>query len=98
MNNTFELFSLMCERDSCIFFVLEQTESDLSKINWLRDVIRFHSNNVDALRQVFIVLYSYQISFGFLRSNLNLNCGLHDHEIRIYISMRYIFKMILINI
>ena len=30
---------LTCESDSCIFLVLERTEFDLSKINWLRDVI-----------------------------------------------------------
>jgi len=74
---------LTCESDSCIFQVLEWTEFDLSKINWLRDVLLFHSNNVGALGQVFIVSHSYQIYFDFRESNLNLDFGLRDHEVRI---------------
>jgi hypothetical protein len=58
MNNTFELFSLTCER-FLHYLVLEQAESDLSKINWLRGVIQLHSNSVGALGQVFIVPHSY---------------------------------------
>jgi hypothetical protein len=49
MNNTPKLFSFnMCER-FLHFLVLEQIEFDLSKINWLRSVIRLHSNNVGVL-------------------------------------------------
>jgi hypothetical protein len=33
--------------------VLERTESDLSKINWFRDIILLHSNSVDALWETF---------------------------------------------
>jgi hypothetical protein len=80
-NNTFKFFSLMCKRDSCIFFVLEQTKSDLSKINWLLSVIRLHSNSVGFLGQVFIMSHSYQTSFDFSGLDLNLDCGLCDHMI-----------------
>jgi hypothetical protein len=80
MNNTSKLFILTCE----IFLhslVCEQTKTDLSKINWLYGIIQLHSNSGSALGQVFIVLYSYKTSFGFSRSDLNLNCGLCDHMI-----------------
>jgi len=63
------------------FLVLEQTKSDLSKINWLLSVIRLHSNSIGSLWQVFIVSHSYQTSFDFPRSDLNLDCGLRDHMI-----------------
>jgi hypothetical protein len=61
--------------------VLERTESDLSKINWLYGVILLHFNSVGALGQVFIVSHSYQTYFGFPRSDLNLDCGLRDHKV-----------------
>ena len=41
------------------------------------------SNSVGALGQVFIVSHSYQTYFGFPGSDLNLDCGLRDHEVRI---------------
>jgi hypothetical protein len=53
------------------FLVLERTESNLSKINWLRGIIRLHFNSVCVLEHVLIVSHSYQTSFGFLRSDLN---------------------------
>jgi hypothetical protein len=59
--------------------VLEQTEFDLSKINWLYGIILLHSNSVGALEQVSIVLHSYQTFFDFPGSELNLDCGLRDH-------------------
>jgi hypothetical protein len=62
--------------------VLERIESDLLKINWLRGVILLHSNSVGALGQVCIVSHSYQTYFSFLRLDLILDFGLHDHEIR----------------
>jgi len=61
--------------------VLERTESDLSKINWLRDVILLHPNSVGALGQVSIVSHFYHIYFGFPELDLNLDCGLHDYVI-----------------
>jgi hypothetical protein len=66
---------------------LELTESDLSKINWLRDVILFHSNSVGALRQVFIVSHSYQTYFGFSGLDLNLDYGLRDNVIMKFASV-----------
>jgi hypothetical protein len=57
--------------------------TDLSKINWFRGIIRLHSNSVGALRQVFIVSHSYPTYFSVLGSDLNLDCGMHDHEVRI---------------
>jgi hypothetical protein len=33
------------------------------------------------------VSYSYQTYFGFLRSDLNLDCGLHDHMIMRFVSI-----------
>jgi hypothetical protein len=61
--------------------VLERTESDLSKINWLRGVILLHPNSVGALGQVSIVSHSYHIYFDFPELDLNLDCGLHDYVI-----------------
>jgi hypothetical protein len=63
--------------------VIEQTEFDLWKINWILGVIRFYSNSVGALGQVSIVSHSYQTSFGFPGSDLNLDYGLRDHEVRV---------------
>jgi hypothetical protein len=57
--------------------VIERTEFDLSKINWLRDIILLHSNSVGALRQIFIVSHSYQAYFGF--PGLYLNLDSRDH-------------------
>jgi len=61
--------------------ILERTEYDLSKINWLRGVILLNLNSVGALGQVSIVSHSYQTYFGFPGSDLNLDCGLRDHVI-----------------
>jgi len=61
--------------------VLERTESDLSKINWLRGVILLHPNSVGALGQVSIVSHSYHIYFDFPELDLNLDCGLYDYVI-----------------
>jgi hypothetical protein len=78
MNNTSELFSLMCKRFFLYYLVLKWTEFDLSKINWLRGIIRLHYNSIGVLGQVSIVSHSYQTFFSFLRSDLNLGCRLHD--------------------
>ena len=59
---------LTCESDS---YILERAESDLSKLNWLCDVILLHSNSVGTLGQVFIVSHSYQTYFSFLELDLN---------------------------
>jgi len=67
--------------------VLERTESDLSKINWLRCIILLHSNSFSALGQVSIVSHSYQIYFSFPRSYLNLDCRLRDHVIMRFASV-----------
>jgi hypothetical protein len=61
--------------------VLERTESDLSKINWLCGVTLLHPNSVGALGQVSIVSHSYHIYFDFPELDLNLDCGLHDYVI-----------------
>ena len=62
--------------------ILEWIESNISKINWLRDVILFHSNSVGTLGQVFIVSHFYQIYFVFSGSDLNLDCYQHHHHRR----------------
>jgi hypothetical protein len=74
-------FFNLCESDYCIFLVLERTEYNLLKINWLCGVIQLHSNSVGALGQVFIVSHSYQTYFGFPESDFNLDYGLHGHMI-----------------
>jgi hypothetical protein len=71
--------------------VLEGTEFDLLKINWLCDVILIHSNSVGALGKVSIVIHSYQTYFGFLGSDLNLDYGLRDHVITRFTSIRVVF-------
>jgi hypothetical protein len=76
--------------------VLERTEFDLSKINWLRDVILFNPI-VWCLGQVSIVSYSYHTYFGFLGSGLNLDCGLCDHVITRFASS-YICVTLLSNL
>ena len=68
------------------FSILERTEFDLSKINWLRGIILLHSNNIGALRKVSIVLHSYQIFFQL--SDIISQSWLwvawpRDHEVRI---------------
>jgi hypothetical protein len=68
------------------FLVLEQTEYNLLKINWLYGVIQLHSNSVGALGHVFIVSHSYQTYFGFLESDFNLDYGLHGHMITRFVS------------
>jgi hypothetical protein len=83
MNITSEFFSFNVWEWFLHSLVFERTESDLSKINWFYGVILLHFNSVGALWQVFIVWHSYQTYFSFLGSDLNLDCGLRDHEIRI---------------
>ena len=34
--------------------------------------------------------HSYQIYFGFLGSNLNLDCGLRDHKVRITVVLGFL--------
>jgi hypothetical protein len=80
MNITFEVFSFNVW-EWLLHSILEQTESNLSKIKWLRGIILLHSNNGGALGQVSIVSHSYQTYFDFSGSDLNLNCGLRDHVI-----------------
>ena len=63
--------------------VLERTESDLSKINWLRGVILLIPIVLVPWGQVSIGSHSYQTYFGFPGSDLNLDCGLRDHGVRI---------------
>ena len=65
------------------FSVLERTESDLSKINWLCGVILLLPIVLVPWGQVSIVSHSYQTYFGFPGSDLILRCGLRDHEVRI---------------
>jgi hypothetical protein len=72
MNITSEFFSFNVWEWFLHSSVLEWTESDLLKINWLRGIILLHSNSVGALGQVSIVSHSYQTYLGFLGSNLNL--------------------------
>ena len=43
----------------------------------------FNPNIIGALRQVSIVSHSHQTYFGFPGSDLNLDYGLRDQEIRI---------------
>jgi hypothetical protein len=81
MNITSNFFSFNMWEWFLHYSVLERIESDLSKINWLYGIILFHSNNVGVLGQVFIVSHSYQTLYGFLRSDLNLDCGLRYHVI-----------------
>ena len=87
INNTFELFSFNVWENFLHYLILELTEFDLLKIKWLCDIIQLHPNNVGALRYVFIVSHSYKISFGFLGSDLNVNCGLRDHILTRFISV-----------
>jgi hypothetical protein len=86
MNITSEFFNFNMWEWFLHSSVLEQIESDLSKINWLRGVIVLHSNSVSALGQVSIVSHSYQTYFGFPGSDLNLDCGLRDHVITRFVS------------
>jgi len=71
-----------------VFFAGTKNKFDLSKINQLRSVFLLliiyelifvgwgsYSNSVCALRQVFIVLHSYQTCFGFLEFVVNLVVG-----------------------
>jgi len=67
--------------------VLKRTESDLSKINWLHDIILLHSNSVGALGQVSIVSHSYKTYFSFPGLDPNLDCGLRDHVITRFASV-----------
>jgi len=63
------------------------------KINWLRGVIRLHFNNVGVLGFIFIVSHSYQTSFNFSRSDLNLDCKLHDYMItRFTLTTKFIYS------
>jgi hypothetical protein len=78
MNITSEFFSFNMWEWFLHSSVLERTESDLSKINWLHDIILFYSNSGGALGQVSIVSHSYQTYFGFSGSDLNLDYGLRD--------------------
>jgi len=68
--------------------VLEQTESNLSKINWFRCIILLHSNSIGVLEHIFTVSHSYQTYFSFLGSYLNLDCRLCDHMIMRFASRR----------
>jgi hypothetical protein len=78
MNITSDFFSFNLWKWFLHSSVLEWTEFNLSKINWLHDVILFHSNSVGALWQVSIVSHSYQTHFSFPGSDLNLDCELRD--------------------
>jgi hypothetical protein len=57
------------------------------RLTGFHGVIILHSNSVGALGQVSIVSHSYQVYFGFLESDLNLNCGLHDYVITRFASV-----------
>jgi hypothetical protein len=50
--------------------ILERTEFDFLKINWLRGIILLHFNSVGALGKIFIVSHSFQTYFCFSGSNL----------------------------
>ena len=67
--------------------VLERTESDLYKINWLVASFYLISIVFGALRQVSIVSHSYQNFFGFLGSDFNLDNGLRDQLIMRFVSV-----------
>jgi hypothetical protein len=90
MNITFQIFSFNVWEWFLYFSVLEGTKYELSKINWLRDIILFHSNSVGALGHVSIVSYSYQTYFGFLGLDLNLDCGLRNHMITRFTSFTFL--------
>ena len=66
--------------------VLEQTESDLSKIKWLCGVILVIPIVLVPWEQVSIVSHSYQTYFGFPGSDFILRCGLRDHVITSFAS------------
>jgi hypothetical protein len=84
MNITSEFFSFNMWEWFLHSSVLERTESDLLKINWLHDIILFYSNSGGALGQVSIVSHSYQTYFGFSGLDLNL-----DYELRDQVIMRF---------
>ena len=84
MNITSKFFSFNVWEWFLHSSVLERTEFDLSKINWLRGVILLHPNSVGALGQVSIVSHSYHIYFGFPELDLNLDCGLHETNSKIH--------------
>jgi hypothetical protein len=92
VNITSEVFSFNLWEWFLHSSVLEQTKSDLSKINWLRSVILLHFNSVGGLGQVFIV-FSYQIFFSLPGSNLNLDCGLLDRVITRFTSVWYLWYL-----
>jgi len=87
MNITFEFFTFNVWEWFLYSLILEQIESDLSKINWFRGVILLHSNSVGALEQISIVSHFYQIYFGFPWSDVNLDCGLRNHVITRFASV-----------
>jgi hypothetical protein len=56
-------FSFLAFReDSCILWFVNELNLN---VKWLRDFIRFHSNSVGALRQVFIVSQSIKPILAF---------------------------------
>jgi hypothetical protein len=61
--------------------VLERNESDLSKVNWLRDVILLISIVLVPWGRFSLCHTPIRPISTFPGSNLNLDCGLRDHVI-----------------
>ena len=59
MNNTFELFSLKCERDSFYFLFLNELNLSYQRLTSFVASFDFHSNSASALGYVFNVSHSY---------------------------------------
>jgi hypothetical protein len=90
---TFEFFSFNVWEWFLHSSVLERTESDLSKINWLRGVILLNPIVFGALGQVSIVSHSYQTYFGFCRIRSQSWLWVawpRDHEVRINVAPRFL--------
>jgi hypothetical protein len=66
--------------------VLEQTEFDLTKINWLRGVILLILIVLVPWGR-FLLCHSYETNFGFPGSDLNLDRGWRDHVIMSFASI-----------
>ena len=81
MTITSEFFSFNVWERFLHSSVFEWTESDLSKINWLRGVILLNPIVLVPWGRFPLCYTPYQTYFGFPGSNLNLDCGLRDHVI-----------------
>jgi len=82
MNNTFEFFNFNVQEFFLYSSVPERIESDLLKINWLRCIMRLHSNNVHTGGGFHCVTLLSDL-FRLPGSDLNIDCGLYGHKVRI---------------